>query len=262
MRRDIFTKEIPKLQQGCIFDGAIADGIDDTVFGLIITPRCDIENNKVLNVNYLTITTLQDWVSRDLLAIYRAKEEPKRRRELECRMGKTNKNLKLEPQYKLSLENLNQIFPDKRDNDLKTLLLNYWELFDDSKCYESLKTWKNYKSKLKELADGKLERYLLLESWEDDCNDFYVIHLTQIRHISFPNAQQLIDGLQPRLVDPEIDDLVFDEKPTAKKYTVVAQLSSPYIEYVCQKFSNAFFRIGIENWPHNRIEEHIQSIIH
>ena len=62
MHRNIYQEtKITKLQQGCLFWGAIADGYDKPVWGLIITPRCDIAQNKVITVHYLPVTKFTDW---------------------------------------------------------------------------------------------------------------------------------------------------------------------------------------------------------
>jgi hypothetical protein len=255
MRRDIFlNKAIDTIQQGCIFSGALSDGINKSVYGLIITPRCDIQNSKVLYVNYLPITSLSDWKSKDLVEIYRVSEGAKQRKELEKKLEKAQKNLKLDPQYRLTTEDLNAIFPSHKDKKLKDDLIRYWDIFDDTKCAQSVLKWSNYKSKLGELSHGKMERYLLLEGWNEQKSAFYVIHLTQIKRITLRTAQLLVKGIKPNMVNSEIEDLYIDDIPAATTYKVVTQLNSPYIEYVCQKFSNAFFRIGIEDWPHDIVD--------
>lgn len=254
MKRNIFnTSDIETIQQGCIFFGGIADGIQYPVHGLIITPRCDIANEKVSNINYLPITTLKDWITNDLIPAYRTEEGSKKKMKINEQLKKLDQKISLEVTHKMPEESINKLFPDPKYKQLVADIISYWELFDNDVCQESVKKWKNYNNRISELSKGKMERYLLLEHWNNDKNQFYVIHLTQVKHISISTSKTLIKGLPTRLIDREKDDLYIDDRLSSSNYKVVAQLTSPYIEYVCQKFSNAFFRIGIEDWPHKDI---------
>ena len=61
-----------------------------------------------------------------------------------------------------------------------------------------------------------------------------------------------------RDIDFENNDFFQCEDPL-ELYAIEAQLSSPYIEYVTQRLSNAFFRIGIDDWENrNSIIDHLK----
>lgn len=54
------------LTQGTIFSCALAEDYDGCeVYGLVITARCDVTNDKVDVYNYIPIVTFDDWIVRD-----------------------------------------------------------------------------------------------------------------------------------------------------------------------------------------------------
>src|SRR5687767_12791788 len=55
-----------ELTQGAIFSAALAEDYDQcAVWGLVITARCDIANDKAPVWNYLPVVRLEDWLHRD-----------------------------------------------------------------------------------------------------------------------------------------------------------------------------------------------------
>lgn len=247
--RNIYVKEIIDVQQGCIFDGAVADGFEGCpTFGLIITPRCDIAQHKVPTVHYLPIVRFDDWKRVVLVPMSQSERIRKSYNELIPLLKKSHVPVHLaEKQYKLSDEDLSKSMPyGEVGNCLKTKLKKHWKLQDVDHCYSTIAEWKQYSSKIAELVDGKMERYLLLEDWEHGVRH-YVICLTEIYHLVLNDALKLKDGLKVRDINFSSNDL-FQSHDSLTTYSIKAQLSSPYIEYVIQKMSNAFFRIGIEDW--------------
>lgn len=250
MKRNIFHKEpITEVQQGCIFSGAIADGYKDcNVHGLIITPRCDIAQKKVTTIHYLPVVKFSDWKERDLVTIYRFEQCKKKLADLEQRFNANNVPASLlNPQYKMSKEELAKLLDGEKAKLIEPLC-EYWELFDDESCIKNISNWKNYDNRLSELASGRNERFLLLESWEEDKDEYYVINLTEVRHIKAETAYSLLKSIRATTIDTTKDEMM---ETTDKNvmFGIKTSLTSPYIEYVCQKFSGAFFRIGIEDWP-------------
>lgn len=153
----------------------------------------------------------------------------------------------LNPQYKMEKEELEKLFENEKASLIEPLC-EYWELFDDECCSKNIVKWKNYDNRLTELASGRNERFLLLENWEDNKDDYYVINLTEVRHIKAETAYGLLKSIRATSIDTSKDEMA-ETADKNVKYGINASLTSPYIEYVCQKFSSAFFRIGIEDWP-------------
>lgn len=247
--RSIFEQEISEVQQGCIFNGAIVEGFGDSrAFGLIITPRCEIAQCKVPTVHYLPIVRVEDWKRHILTSISQEECLEKSRKELSPLLVKYNIPAHIvEKDYKLSDEDLEKCIKDQRArNAVIGKIKNHWNLQDREYCYSTLSNWSKYHNRITELVDGKIERYLLLEDWKGS-RDYFIICLTEIYHLMFKDAQKLKDGVKVRDIDFECNDFYHSDDPF-ESYSIQAQLSSPYIEYVTQRLSNAFFRIGIEDW--------------
>lgn len=263
MQRNIFEKnKITDLQQGCLFWGANSDGYDKPIWGLIITPRCDIAQNKVKTVHYLPITKFTDWKDTYLVAMFQAEEIKKKYNVLSPIFdSKSISRSLLDVKYKLSDQDLEAMFAGKSmPGDFCVNLREYWSYHDLDYCRKKLPSWKNYDNRLKELMSGNMERFLLLEHWSDDSEQFYVIHLTEVRHLQITTARALIQGVRANMISEEKDDLFFDNRPVAREYRIITQLTSPYLEYVCQKFANAFFRIGIQDWPQSDLCTKLKKI--
>lgn len=247
--RNIFCKTVLETQQGCIFTGAIADGFDDcTVYGLIVTPRCDIAQRKVMTVHYLPVVALDDWKRVVLAQVSQLDRLDKKRAEVInlCNKYKIPVHL-VDRKYRLPDADMERLIPDKTlQQKVIEPLKECWNLQDIKFCYESLDTWNNYSNRLTELVDGKNERYLLLEDWKNSKQHF-VICLTEIYHITLDISLKLSNGILVRDIDFEKNDLRKSDN-RLEEYKVQSQLSSPYIEYVTQRLSNAFFRIGIDDW--------------
>ena len=111
-KRSVFAEvSIGKLQQGYIFNNAICQNYaNKEVHGIVITPRCDIENEKVLTFHYLPIVNLDDWKLNDFWFILR--------RQLIKNLSQT----------------INQVF---RDHDISTNLLEVFSKDDLIDKFES-----------------------------------------------------------------------------------------------------------------------------
>ena len=78
MREVYNTNVIGSIEQGTIINSCVAENYSNiSNFGIIITPRCDIDNNKVSTVHYLPVVRLDDWIANDFWLIFsiRAKNE-------------------------------------------------------------------------------------------------------------------------------------------------------------------------------------------
>lgn len=251
--RNIFTQETSVVQQGCIFNGAIVDGFGDArAFGLIITPRCDIAQCKVPTVHYLPIVKFEDWKKFYLTPISQKERMERSLNELNpfISRGIIPDHL-INKEYMLSDEDLEKCIQNQ--NIRRTVVDKikfHWNLQDKDYCLSTISEWPKYQSRISELVDGRIERFLLLEDWKRS-RDFFVICLTEIYHLTFKDAQKLKDGIKVRDIDFESNDFFHSDDPF-EKYSIQAQLSSPYIEYVTQRLSNAFFRIGIEDWENRK----------
>jgi len=238
---------IGSLDQGCIFSGAISrDYADCEVFGLVVTPRCDIAQNKVNIVHYVPIVHYEDWIKRFLSFDYQRVELTKQRAAIESMLQKHKlPSHIISPVYRLNREDLRKTTPKMTDSEFEQLE-TFWNLHNIDFCKEHIKQWKNMDDRLYNLIDGKSERFILLESWNTQ-EQYYVICLTDILRLTTQTANDLVQGIRVRDIDFSTNDLYALDDQLAT-YSIHAKLSSPYMEYITQRVSNAFFRIGIEDW--------------
>ena len=71
--RDLYSEPvIGKITQGTIFNGAKSRRYPGchSVFGIVISPRCDIEQKKVPLYYYLPAIKMEDWMNMDFPPLY------------------------------------------------------------------------------------------------------------------------------------------------------------------------------------------------
>lgn len=270
MPRDIFhTGKISEVTQGCVFFGGVADGIYHPVHGVIITPRCNIAQNKVATLHYLPISNFKDWKKLHLAAIYQFEEMKSRKNNLKLLLK--SKGIE-ESVIEESILNGSLSFTDE---DLEGILMgkglkesqikdvkSYRKLYDMEYCHSKLSEWGKNKleSRISSLVSGNMEKFLLLESPDGTDDRYFVIHLTEIRHIRMETARTMLArGIRGNWVESEKDDLFRTDAPNV--YRIKYSLKSPYVEYVCQHLANAFFRIGIEDFDGKAVSEKLKSMI-
>lgn len=253
MPRKVYETDQPtEIQQGCIFSGAIAIGYEEkSVYGLIITPRCDIEQNKVRTVHYIPMVDIEDWKRIVLTPIYQEEELDVLKAELSKLLEKYKIPTHLmDVSHKLDDDTLIKLIPSLVRDNVIPKLHTIWELQDPQKAYEKLKQWRKYKDRISNLIDGRNERYLLFEKWNNE-KKFLVLCLTEINRLSLQDARRLINGLKVRDINYDTNDLRYNEDQLVS-YKVLAKVTSPFIEYITQHLSNAFFRIGVEDFDNKK----------
>lgn len=259
---DFYIKGLTKIpiQQGVIINGCIAENYTQDTYGLIITPRCDIGNGgKVSTIHYLPIVSLKEWIQVDCL---------------QNGIRKFRKNLseKLEKNGISSsiLEFLVSI------NDFKIIIEgnpNKQNLVEEYDAFCKIVNDKNYnckqliqycKSEYSELCSSKHNRFYLMKKWDNTC-EYSVILLRDIKRISFDLINKFSDGCQNKNFDESVylsNDIY--KSDITYHYKTLAQISSPYIEYVIQQFSHNFCRIGIDHNVDNeslKIKYELEKII-
>ncbi len=256
-QRGIFNEvSIGKLQQGYIFNNAVCENyIHSEVYGIIITPRCDIENEKVMTFHYLPIVSLEDWKLNDFWFLLK--------RQL-------IRNLN---------QNINQIFKDEgiSTNLLEVfskdeILLKFEPKIHSKKVpkFKSYINWlKNIEEQgevvsqkfldevlkeksffkiganiIKDLTQNNMREFYLIEDWSD--NDKYkVVLLREVQKFSWHLGKKIAQGLiceEFEKKDFNYNDLKYE--PEGFIYPIKA-VKSPFIEHMIQKFFTNFGRIGI-----------------
>lgn len=256
--RDIYEskKNLYLTQQGSIINNCYAEAYDGcNVFGLIITPRCDLENNaKISTVHYLPIVRFEDWCNIYLKKLCAEKISSEIRKKLnttlnECRIDsslidtidKNNLITIIEEHFSMPVKKLsgfkvmyNDYLLSLKDNNNKDIHTKYLNGF--------------ISSKMRDLVDNNLHSCYLLESWEND-KEFFVVLLRDVRRITrnifLKISKELTVGDINDVNILKHNDLVVagDEEEFV---CVQAQIKSPFVEHIIQSFFYNFGRVGVD----------------
>lgn len=246
-----------RLQQGALFSGAIADGIDgcQEIFGLVITPRCDISNKKVSTIHYLPVIPFRIWKYEILSRLYCNTTYEKLSKKLKefCRKNGIADSL-FDKTYHFSEEDIeSSISHISGYKDILNTLEEREQLNSIEYCKSKVTDWSKGKDKIKELIDNKQAHYYLIEDWRNE-NDYFVIMLRDVKRITFEFAERLEKGVSERIlmdVDYLKNDILQSSNGTMV-YKFQQTVASPYLEHIMEAFSKNFCRIGID-----RIEESV-----
>jgi len=275
-KRNIYEKVVcvGQLPQGSIINGCIAESFpDEEVYGLIITPRCDLAHEgKVTTVHYVPAIPFDRWfdvIARPIIKSQWKKDLKSKLNDLYCqaKVGTDimSANLeyedllkicdekvgKINAKYKIK-ENLDSFF-DKNDISFDCFLL------DGEGKQKNKHKLIEYLSRL----DGNgIPAYYAIEGWPECRNDYLILMLRDVRRIEFDVAIKIKDGVfkadlpQQRALHNDI----FLNQTDDYFYYVQAQIASPFIEHIMQAFVYNFSRIGVEDRPGDTIEKMFNTI--
>lgn len=249
-----------KLQQGMVFSNCLVPGYDKCDgWGLVITARCDLANEKVPVLNYLPIVRFEDWIARDGRDVVLARalaEEGGSVSKLLDDMGAPESVLlgtDLPDVLERLLEALDakkrksfQVRCDKASARHRQLGLSggptiNWLREEFPKLYAST---------VKELMTHRLAGYYFLASLEpNEPPSCYVVMLRQIGVMSARIATRLLDGITAAEVRNALDgaETLFRHESRDDVAMPIGVLASPYIEHLLQTFSYLLSRIGLPN---------------
>lgn len=240
-----------RLQQGAIFSGAIADGISDSqdLFGLVITPRCDIANKKVSTIHYLPLIPFSLWKYEILSKLYQTIEYNKLTEKLTvfCKENNVTESL-FNKRYHFTEADIEASISHIRG--YKDILNKYKERSQIENiyyCKSKVNTWAKGKDKIKELIQNKQAHYYLIEDWRKE-NEYMVIMLRDVKRLVFSFAEKMEKGVGERILTEEDfhrnDVCRSDTVNMVYKFQRVVE--SPYLEHIMEAFSKNFCRIGID----------------
>jgi hypothetical protein len=271
--RNIYKEtSIGKLQQGYIFNNATSeDYIGSEVYGIIITPRCDIDNEKVSTFHYLPVIRFEDWLLKDYWSILK---------KLLLKMLYQSVNVILD-NNKIS-KNVVGVFPveeikdkikskikGKKHQDRFCELIDWLKLISDTKNTVSndfLKKVHGYSTFqkignniIKDLTQDNQKDFYLIEDWEKN-DGYYVILLREIQKINWELGMKIANGVNSN----DLNDDFYrknDIKNVTDGFTYpLIELDSPFIEHLIQKFFTNFGRVGINNHELNLHNTLIQKV--
>lgn len=258
------------LNQGIIFIGAIAEQYQEcAVYGLIITARCDIAQDKVHLYNYLPVVPFSAWMEKDFLHII----IPAIKNDLLQSVKNLLKNSGFSDSILLSAtpteiyQKLIKGYATKKTKDNFEKYLSQLQKvegiekeFDKGKLVAIVNEFSGIRDGLlKRLVNQNLNGYYFLENVDiGGINEGFVVLLREIQNIPRYLASKLANGF----TEPEFE-LIIQENPhcSAKvcfhstEYIMpISQISSPNIEHLMQCFGTTFCRIGIKDIDENLIE--------
>lgn len=278
IRNIYFEKPIVnRMTQGSIINGCVADAFPgEEVFGLIITPRCDVSHEgKVDSVHYLPVVPFERWF--EIIAKPKIKDIWKK--SLLNKLDNKFKNAKVGKEVmsaNFSYEDLISICDAKvnKENDkkdIKGLLDSYFEKNEDDFDLFLLdaetkgifdKKHELFKYLLR-LEGNNIPPYYLLESWLDFGIDKHlVVMLRDVHRVQFSTAMRIKEGVfesEFTELDLKYNDLFLQNDPK-NFFWVQAEINSPFIEHIMQAFVYNFSRIGVDDRPGKTIDYLFNSV--
>lgn len=251
---------VSKVTQGAIFSNAIATKYTDNVYGLIISARCDLEHEgNVEYVYYLPIVDMKQWYENDGKS-YLLKREVERKKEKLERMC-----LKHEfPFEGFSEDQLRRMGNAIENEDEKQQYLSavtdYFRILEKqqgNQVYEP--TQERIEKLLDNLRNNDLNKVILIESWEKK-RQYKVILLQDLKRVKYTDAQKFGKGLYEKEIEHKHENDLNYSGNLSCFYEIVKEFSSPFIEFVMQRFSQVFCRIGLEDMEKEHVA-HMKSII-
>lgn len=241
------------INQGSIFYGGIAEDYPDkNVWGLVITPRCDIANKKVPTFHYLPMVKLSDWLVVDFKNMFCDKVQKEYRGKLKAFLKEncfSEELLNSFPIDSIVAKILPLIKDPKKSSrflEIKkyySLACRYIECEIDADFKELQRKCSSiYKKLLEEVVRNDIAGFYLLEGWNSS-DESYVVLLRDIKRIRKDVFFRIGDGI---MYDGTNE--IVDEKSDLMKLTnedemiyVEAELLSPTIEHLLQMFFLQFW---------------------
>lgn len=251
--------ELGKINQGSIFYGGIAETYPNyDIWGIVITPRCDIANQKVPTYHYLPIVRYSDWVNNDFKNILYKRIHSQLIGELKSFL--INNDFSGELVNSFSVEQIEKtllpkITTKQKKEKLTALKDKIIEISDcisqiSSSNFQSIQNkYKTISQQIiKELISNQNYNFYLLESW-NNIEEFYVVLLRDIKCIKKQIFFSIGEGI---MFDSLSEDIyqkndIKELKSQDEMIYVETELDSPYIEHLMQMFFHNFGRIGIDD---------------
>ena len=264
------------MTQGCIINGCTSESFpNNEVFGLIITPRCDLgHEGKVLTVHYVPIIPFELWFNDIAKPIIKKQWKRELANKLNNDFSAAKAGNKI-MDADFSYEDMMKVFEHKINTKptakqkIKENLDAFFDKDPDAFNFYLLDETKRGHKKtdfLSDLIGDKNHSYYLIEDWVEDTNSHYVIMLRDVRRIEYSVAQKIKNGIQEAelgLADTTHNDL-FLTGNEEHFLSVQALINSPFIEHIMQSFVYNFSRIGVEDRygeTLNYLDNTIKSII-
>ena len=243
-------KMVRALTQGSIINNCLADSYSKklNVYGLIITPRCDLAHEgKVSTIHYLPIVEFEDWICCDgedyLYSRWSSNVKDKFYKA--CDKYQMPNDLADFSLYEIMAKRL---IADK--SQLNGFLEKADLFFCSSTRHKAFSDYihssKTHDTLLKNLIEDKLPAYYLIEDWEVARAKPKIVLLRELKRISYETGQKISVGMNASEMNRSYDELKYTSI-NSELYHICAEVNSPFIEHIMQKFTHNFCRIGVDD---------------
>lgn len=266
------------LTQGTIITGVRSDKYSNIrCNGVVISARCDLANCKISKIYYLIAVPSDDWLLSDEgFNIVLSQRQNDLEDKLQTKLG--GSGLDWSTLKSFSVEEFSTVIHDQEVGLKK----------DTDKVLEDFRTFKNYTSKYLELGDkkailqnesksvassllkianGQMMHYIYVPEnayiKDGSIDRGLIIDLQELEYISIRDAERLVNceiDIQSKDLS-EVDKQRYNNCFFLMDWPGYAMaeydIASPWTEYIMQRFSNAFIRIGVDG-PQ---KEDVQSMV-
>lgn len=254
--RDIFSEPvIGKITQGTIFNGAKSRRYPGctSVYGIIISPRCDIAQKKVPLYYYLPAIKMEDWIKVDFPSLYITTLEKDVKEVLKSTIIKCKESDSI--LEKFSPTDVERIIK-KHKAQLESKVENRIDVWKAIENYKRGGSFKDITDKDKsnvrknifdELITHKNSSFYFLENKHDGSG--FVLRMREISRISPEIFFKLANGIDGKLTKQELEENDLRQLEDDEIYMPIYVVKSPFIEHIMQHFMQQFNKIGIEDVP-------------
>ena len=266
------------LTQGTIITGIRSDKYPNIrCNGVVISARCDLANCKISKIYYLVAVPSDDWLLSDEgFNIVLSQRQNELEDKLQAKLG--GSGLDWSTLKSFSVEDFSTVIHDQEVGLKK----------DTEKVLEIFLTFKNYTNKylepgdkkailqnenksvassLLKIVNGQMMHYIYVPEnayiKDGSIDKGLIIDLQELEYISIRDAERLANCE----IDIQSKDLSDADKQRYNNYfffidwpgyaMAECDIASPWTEYIMQRFSNAFIRIGVDG-PQ---KEDVQSMV-
>lgn len=241
------TRLVRHLTQGSIINNCVAHHYNCDVWGLIITPRCDLSHDdKVDDVHYLPVVNFTDFFDVDGKKYLYRKSHEKLYGKFKKQCLKYNfpiKGVDEDAYIKMAQQKIS----NKSDrNSFIDCVKNLFSCEKGDEGFNNHINSENEKRNLvQNLLEDKLPFFYLIEDWEPQRKKAKVILLRELKRISYSTAQKIGNGIEKGALNAE-DELDLNIRNN-DLYQVCTEIRSPYMEHIMQRFSYNFCRVGVND---------------
>lgn len=253
--RDLFDEPvIGEITQGSIFNGAKSRAYPGckSVYGIVISPRCDIEQKKAPLYYYLPAVKMADWMKVDFPPLYiKALENEvkvgirsvlKENRESETVLDKFS-CVEVE---RIVRKHQPQLKPKVEEKFVVWKAIEAFKRGGKLKDITDVDTTKVRKNIFDELIMHKNMSFYFLESKTEGG---FVLRMREISRLTPDMLFSLAQGIDGVLTEKEMEENDLRQLDADDIYMPLYVVKSPFIEHIMQHFMHQFNRIGIEDVP-------------